>query len=214
MSTELRRPRVSAFLALSLDGFIAGEGGDLAWLEPYNGDSQEETGYSALMASADTLLMGRNTYDIVSAFPEWPYGDKPLVVLTHRPADPRPRVAFRQGALVQVLDELWQGGSRHLYLDGGELVRQGLQGALVDELTAAYGLGGRARRTGDRAERARTTVTSRVRDALARIERVHPDLGRHLRASVRTGVFCSYQPERRVAWDVSHVVRPDPTPRG
>lgn len=27
MSTELRRPRVSAFLALSLDGFIAGEGG-------------------------------------------------------------------------------------------------------------------------------------------------------------------------------------------
>ncbi|WP_439834633.1 dihydrofolate reductase family protein [Aeromonas caviae] len=135
MSTELRRPRVSAFLALSLDGFIAGEGGDLDWLVPYNGDSQEETGYSALMASADLLLMGRNTYDIVSAFPEWPYGDKPLVVLTHRPADPRPRVAFRQGALVQVLDELWQGGSRHLYLDGGELVRQGLQGALVDELT-------------------------------------------------------------------------------
>ncbi|MEJ6017583.1 dihydrofolate reductase family protein [Aeromonas caviae] len=135
MSTELRRPRVSAFLALSLDGFIAGEGGNLDWLAPYNGDSQEETGYSALMASADLLLMGRNTYDIVSAFPEWPYGDKPLVVLTHRPADPRPRVAFRQGALAQVLEELWQGGSRHLYLDGGELVRQGLQGALVDELT-------------------------------------------------------------------------------
>ena len=135
MSTELRRPRVSACLAISLDGFIAGEGGDLAWLAPYGGDGPEETGYSALMASADTLLMGRNTYDIVSAFPEWPYGDKPLVVLTHRPADPRPRVSFRQGALAQVLDELWQGGSRHLYLDGGELVRQGLQGALVDELT-------------------------------------------------------------------------------
>ena len=64
---------------------------------PYGGDGPEETGYSALMASADTLLMGRNTYDIVSAFPEWPYGDKPLVVLTHRPADPRPRVSFRQG---------------------------------------------------------------------------------------------------------------------
>ncbi|WP_421160936.1 dihydrofolate reductase family protein [Aeromonas dhakensis] len=106
MSTELRRPRVSAFLALSLDGFIAGEGGDLAWLEPYNGDSQEETGYGALMASVDTLLMGRNTYDIVSAFPEWFYGDKPVVVLTHRPAAPREHVSFRQGALAQVLDEL------------------------------------------------------------------------------------------------------------
>ena len=134
MSTELHRPRVSAFLALSLDGFIAGEGGDLAWLELYNGDSQEETGYSALMASVDTLLMGRNSYDTVLGFPEWFYGDKPVVVLTHRPAAPREYVSFRQGALAQVLDELWLAGSRHLYLDGGEVVRQGLQAALVDEL--------------------------------------------------------------------------------
>ncbi len=86
------------------------------------------------MASVDTLLIGRNSYDTVSAFPEWFYGDKPVMVLTHRPAAPREHVSFRQGALAQVLDELWQAGSRHLYLDGGELVRQGLQGALVDEL--------------------------------------------------------------------------------
>jgi len=135
MSTDLRRPRVSAFLALSLDGFIAGEGGDLDLLAPYNGDSQEETGYDALMASADLLLMGRNTFDVVRAFPEWPYGDKPVVVLTHRPAEPAMNVAFRQGALAQVLSELWQQGARHLYLDGGNLVRQGLQAGLVDELT-------------------------------------------------------------------------------
>jgi len=135
MNTELQRPRVSAFLALSLDGFIAGEGGDLAWLTPFGGDSQEETGYAGLMASADTLLMGRNSYDTVSAFPEWPYGDKPVVVLTHRPAAPRDRVSFLRGALPQVLDTLWQAGSRHLYLDGGDLVRQGLQARVVDELT-------------------------------------------------------------------------------
>ena len=132
MSTE--RPRVSAFLALSLDGFIAGEGGDLGWLEPYGGDSQEETGYSALMASADALLMGRNSYETVRAFPDWPYGDKPVVVLTHRSAEPDARVSFRQGELGQVLEALWQEGARHLYLDGGIMVRQGLQAGLVDEL--------------------------------------------------------------------------------
>ena len=135
MSTERHRPRVSAFLALSLDGFIAGEGNDLAWREPYSGDSQEETGYSALTARPDLLLMGRNSYDVVRAFPRWPYGDKPVVVLTHRPAEPRPHVSFRQGALAQVLGELWQEGARHIYLDGGEAVRQGLQAGLVDELT-------------------------------------------------------------------------------
>jgi hypothetical protein len=73
---------------------------------------------------------------------------------------------------------------------------------LVAELTGAYGLGGRPRKAGDPAERARTTVTSRIRDAVSRVERVHPDLGRHLRASVRTGTFCSYSPERPQAWEV------------
>ncbi|MGY3884885.1 dihydrofolate reductase family protein [Aeromonas aquatica] len=139
MSTESlstqRRPSVCAFLALSLDGFIAGEGGDLDWLTPFSGDSPQETGYSALMASADVLLMGRNTFDVVRAFPDWPYGDKPVVVLTHRPAEPGANLSFRQGELGQVLRDLWQEGVRHLYLDGGELVRQGLQAGLVDELT-------------------------------------------------------------------------------
>lgn len=87
------------------------------------------------MASTDLLLMGRNSYDIVRTFPEWPYGDKPVVVLTHRPAEPRPHVSFWQGALAQVLGELWQEGARHIYLDGGEVVRQGLQAGLVDGLT-------------------------------------------------------------------------------
>lgn len=135
MNTAHSRPRVCAFLALSLDGFIAGENGALDWLAPYNGDSQDETGYSALMASADVLLMGRNTFDAVLSFPDWIYGDKPLVVLTHRPAEPRANVSFRQGELAQVLEALWQEGVRHLYLDGGEVVRQGLQAGLVDELT-------------------------------------------------------------------------------
>lgn len=74
--------------------------------------------------------------------------------------------------------------------------------ALVDHLTAAYGLGGHPRRTPDRIERARKTVTRRIRDAIARTERAHPPLGRHLQASIRTGVFCSYAPERDVHWTV------------
>jgi hypothetical protein len=72
--------------------------------------------------------------------------------------------------------------------------------AIVAALAAAYGLGGRARRTGDLAERARTAVTWRIRDAIRRAEAVHPELGRHLRASVRTGTFCSYAPEEDPHW--------------
>lgn len=74
--------------------------------------------------------------------------------------------------------------------------------ALVDELSAAFGLGGRPRRTPEHVERARKTVTRRIKDAIGRIEKVHPILGRHLRASVSTGVFCSYAPERSIVWTI------------
>ena len=75
--------------------------------------------------------------------------------------------------------------------------------SLVAGLRAAYGLGGRARRTGGEAERARSRVTRRIRDAVARLEHEHPDAGRHLRASVHTGVFCRYEPEVAVGWRVT-----------
>jgi hypothetical protein len=71
---------------------------------------------------------------------------------------------------------------------------------LVAELSGALGLGGRSRRSGDPGERARKAVTNRIGNAIDRVERVHPELGRHLRRSITTGTFCSYQPEQPEPW--------------
>jgi tetratricopeptide (TPR) repeat protein len=73
--------------------------------------------------------------------------------------------------------------------------------AVLSALAGAYGLGGRVRRMGSPAERARTAVTARIREALRRIERADPELGAHLRRSVRTGTLCSYTPERVTTWE-------------
>jgi hypothetical protein len=75
--------------------------------------------------------------------------------------------------------------------------------ALVEQLSEAFGLGGRARTSGSSAERARSAVTYRVRSAIRRLGEVHPELGRHLDNAVRTGVWCSYRPETDVTWAVS-----------
>ena len=72
--------------------------------------------------------------------------------------------------------------------------------ALLAELSATTGLGGRPRTAGSPAERMRKAVTYRIRHAIARVADAHPELGRHLRASVRTGTWCSYTPEHRVDW--------------
>ena len=62
------------------------------------------------------------------------------------------------------------------------------------ELSRAVGLGGRERRSGSAAERARINVQRRLRDAIRRIESYHPGLAKHLDRSVRTGAYCAYEP--------------------
>ena len=71
---------------------------------------------------------------------------------------------------------------------------------LVRELAAAYGLGGRARTTGDQSERARKAVAMRIATAIKAIREVHPALARHLELAVSTGRFCVYRPEEAVTW--------------
>jgi TolB-like protein len=73
---------------------------------------------------------------------------------------------------------------------------------LLDEMRKATGLGGRDRKMGDAAERARSAVTWRIRNAIKKLDAAHPALARHLTNSVKTGVFCSYTPEKETRWFV------------
>lgn len=74
---------------------------------------------------------------------------------------------------------------------------------LVDHLTAALGLAGRARRSGGESERARSAVTQRIRTTIKRIGEHDEALGTHLRSSVRTGTFCSYAPVAPIEWSIA-----------
>lgn len=108
--------------------------------------------------------------------------------------DDRARAAYR--ARLAELDRAIAGAVTPAEGERAETERS----ALVRELAAAAGLGGRTRRLGDETERARKTVTARIRDALARIDREHPALGEHLRACVSTGTSCTYAPPEPVGW--------------
>jgi len=73
---------------------------------------------------------------------------------------------------------------------------------LTDQLAAAVGLGGRDRRTGSAAERARVNITRAIHGALARIRAHSPTLADHLDATIHTGTFCCYTPDPRapITW--------------
>lgn len=127
--------RTSVFVGTSLDGFIARPNGDFDFLAPWEG---EEHGYKAFIATVDTIVMGRNTYEKVLTFDDWPYGTTPVVVLSTRQID-KPAassaVAERMtGRPAEVVSRLVARGATHLYVDGGITVQRFLAEGLIDRL--------------------------------------------------------------------------------
>ena len=76
------------------------------------------------------------------------------------------------------------------------------RGFLVQELSRAVGLGGRDRRAASAPERARVAVTRAIRQAITRVADHHPQLGKHLNHTIRTGAYCAYAPDPRtpISW--------------
>jgi hypothetical protein len=147
-------------------------------------------------------------------------GLRDLHVLVSRPGtavsavsllDPEVVPAARLGGDAVLDDEAKRGYRKRLDQLDGEIDRAAELGddaraarldreraALLDELRTAAGLAGRTRRLGDEAERARKTVTARIRDTLRKLDESHPGLAAHLRATVSTGAACVYRPDERV----------------
>ena len=72
--------------------------------------------------------------------------------------------------------------------------------ALIAELKRATGLGGRTRRSGSPAEKARLNVTRTIRHAIADLSTRVPELAEHLDESIVTGVSCCYEPRTNIVW--------------
>jgi dihydrofolate reductase len=124
----------SVFVGASVDGFIARPDGGLDWLPPGGG---EEHGYEAFMASVDALVIGRNTYETVLGFDAWPYGEKPVFVLSTRPLPPAPAGAVVErmaGDPADIVSRLAARGFRHAYVDGGITIQRFLRAGLIQRL--------------------------------------------------------------------------------
>lgn len=124
----------SVFIGTSLDGFIAREDGALDWLPA----DAEPHGYDEFMATVDALVIGRKTFETVMGFDAWPYGTKPVVVLSTS----LPGVTVPAGAVCEVMagtpgeivTRLASRGLKHLYVDGGITIQRFLAAGLIQRL--------------------------------------------------------------------------------
>lgn len=76
------------------------------------------------------------------------------------------------------------------------------QDALNDALIQALGLSGRQRVFSSDDERARKSISARIRSSIERIGAVHPALAEHFNQSIRTGQFCSYNAPSDLHWQI------------
>jgi dihydrofolate reductase len=130
------RLTASAFLAMSLDGFIARPDGGLDWLLEAGADLGD-TGYDDFFAAVDSMLIGRNTYDIVAAFDEYPYAGKRVLVLSSSLETVDWPDATVHRSLDDALKTLARENREHVYVDGGTVVQQFLRAGMLDNLTVS-----------------------------------------------------------------------------
>ena len=126
--------KASVFIGTSLDGFIARVNGDLDFLPAGGG---EPHGYDEFIATVDALVIGRKTFETVLTFNTWPYGEKPVFVLSTRSLAPAPlgaAVERLSGDPAEIVSQLDARGIQHVYVDGGITIQRFLQAGLIQRL--------------------------------------------------------------------------------
>ncbi len=122
------------YIASSIDGFIAKPNDDLSFLSVVE-KAGEDYGYADFIATVDTVIVGRKTYDWVLQHAAFPHADKQTFVITHQPKAAQGNIQFYNGDLVALVHQLKSLPGKTIFCDGGAaIVNQLLQHNLIDEL--------------------------------------------------------------------------------
>jgi len=125
------------YIATSLDGYIARKDGNVDWLMEIPNPGKSDFGFSDFMQRIDGIIMGRNTFDLVLKFGQWPY-TKPVFVLSktmkEMPEKFKGKAELIQGNLVTIIETLKSKKIENLYIDGGRTIQSFLKQGLIDEI--------------------------------------------------------------------------------
>jgi dihydrofolate reductase len=124
------------FIACSLDGFIADKDGKLDFLNAFQ-ESNDDYGYALFFEAADTILLGRRTYDSVIAMNiPFPYEGKECFVFSRKQSKEDRHVRFINDELIKFVTDLKTRKGKVIYCDGGgSIITQLIAAHLVDEIT-------------------------------------------------------------------------------
>ncbi len=128
--------KISLFIAISLDGYIADNKGNVDWLNGQGNDNENIDTYSEFTKSIDTILMGWNTYHkiVTELSPqEWIYNDFTTYVITHNEHTSSEKIRFVNINPVDLVKKLKEENGKNVWICGGaNLVQQLVNEDLID----------------------------------------------------------------------------------
>ena len=128
--------KISLFIAMSLDGYIADSKGSVDWLAGQGNENENVDAYSEFVKDIDTVIMGWNTYhQIVTELSpkEWVYNDLTTYVVTHSPKASSDKIHFTNENPVLLLKKLREEGGKGIWICGGaNLVQQLVKKDMID----------------------------------------------------------------------------------
>lgn len=130
--------KVTLFIAMSLDGYIADKDGGVDWLNGQEEDGENMDTYSEFIKTIDTIIMGWNTYHqvITELSPEeWVYPEQVSFVITHREIPSTERIRFTSESPCDLVKRLREKEGNGIWICGGaSIVRQLMETDLIDTL--------------------------------------------------------------------------------
>ncbi|TYR35774.1 dihydrofolate reductase [Sphingobacterium phlebotomi] len=129
--------KISLFIATSLDGYIAKPNDDLSFLKHVEKEG-EDYGYAEFVATIDTLIIGRKTYDYVLeeiGSSHYDNGDRDVYVITRTERPQVGRTIFYTGDITALVKRLKSEEGKNIYCDGGaEVINELLSHDLIDDI--------------------------------------------------------------------------------
>lgn len=122
--------KIVLYIATSLDGYIARKDGSVDWLPPLD---DQDYGYSEFLATVDTVVMGRTTYEQLPELGGYPYEGKKGYVFSTARKGRDANVEFVSGPAKEFAERLRSENGSDIWLVGGaELVDSFLSAGLID----------------------------------------------------------------------------------
>jgi dihydrofolate reductase len=126
--------KLALYIATSIDGYIAKPNDDLSFLSLVHKEG-EDYGYEKFIASVDTVILGRKTYDwVMTQVPEFPHANKTTFVITRTSKPSIGNTNFYTGNIEDLVYQLKSKPGKNIFIDGGaEIVNELLKKQLIDE---------------------------------------------------------------------------------